>query len=340
MRSGSQPYLPWVDVLRIIGCLCVLATHVEYAGGHGGGTLVALIDYFGIAGFMPFFFISGMFAFGRQRPMRAFFSDKLRRIVFPMVIWSVVYLMAMSLAGLMDWDGFLQRVLLIPFKPQVPQFWYLYVLVGVYLLTPVLSQWLASATRRQVEFYLLLWAVTLFVPFIDLVLPGAQDVITRFRGVLFYFQGFLGVMLLGYYLHRYVDIHRPSWWFWPVLLLLLSVPLWYGFTPVPLDLLNDYLSPNMLAISVALFIIVRCIRWPSWSHRLLNWLGQCSYGVYLMHMIVIRIAIIPLLKSLQLNYWLGMPLGVLLSGVILLLLVWLLSHLRWAWMLGCSLKKL
>ena len=71
--SETSKRLLWVDVLRIVGCLCVLITHVEYNGGQGGRELMSLIDFYGIAGFLRCFMVSGLFAFLRHdRWVRSF----------------------------------------------------------------------------------------------------------------------------------------------------------------------------------------------------------------------------------------------------------------------------
>ena len=325
--------LPWVDVLRIIGCLCVLCLHIEYKGGLGGNRLLALIDFFGSAGFMLFFMVSGMLALSSPRPLDAFLYSKLRRIVVPTVVWTLVYLLANVLAGRLDWMGLVHRVALMPLEPQVPQFWYLYVMMGIYLLTPVLSHWLAQASRRQVEFYLCVWLVTLFLPFLPLSKPSA---ITH---PLFYFQGYLGVVLLGYYFHRYIAVAPFRWWLWLLALVLVTLPLWVRVTGLRWELISGYLSPNMLGLSCILFLLVRCIRWPSFSHKVLSVLGQASYGIYLMHMVVIRFFVLPVVEPLHLNYCVGIPLALALVLLISFVLVWLFSHLKYAWVLGCSLKK-
>ena len=332
--SETSNRLPWVDVLRIVGCFCVLITHVEYNGGQGGRELMSLIDFYGIAGFMPFFMVSGLFAFSSPRPLVAFLRAKVRRIVVPTVVWSIIYLLANAFASRLDWVNFGQRVAMIPFEPQVPQFWFLYVLFGIYLLTPVLSHWLAQASRRQVEFYLCLWLVTLFVPLLPL---GKLTSITH---PLFYFQGYLGVVLLGHYLHRHVALTRLKWWFWLLALVLLTVPLWYRFTGLHWSVFCNYLSVNMVGLSCVLFLIVRWVHWPLYSHKVLNVLGQATYGIYLMHMVIIRFVVLPVVEPLHLNYWIGIPFALVLVSLISFVLVWLLSHLKCAWILGCSLKKM
>lgn len=336
--SPVRQHMPWVDVLRIIGCLAVLFIHVEYRHGAGGYILLPIIDFYGIAFFMLFFLVSGMLAFACPRPFSPFLRSKFRRIVVPMLVWSIIYLAMRAATGHLALNDLPARLALLPFKPQVPQFWYLYVLLGVYLLTPIAAHWLHHSTQRQVIFYLALWGVTLCIPLAAHYCPDITSSI-EVVGPLFYLQGFAGVMLLGHYMHRYVHFSHLPWWHWLITLTLGTVPIWYRLLPLPYSLLNTYLSPNMIALSCAIFVLVRQVAWPQQMHGILNFLGQSSYGVYLMHMVVILGIVNPIIEPLRLNYWIGIPLALGLTLAISLSLVWLLSHLRWAWVLGCDLKK-
>lgn len=334
MMARNRQHFVWVDAMRIVGCLGVLLTHCVYNNGSGGNELIALIDFYGIAGFMLFFMLSGIFAFSDERPLGAVLRSKFRRIVIPLVSWSVVYLLLYAFTGRLSWGEFPYRLLQMPFKPQIPQFWYLYIVLGAYLLSPILSQWLSHATARQVRFYLLLWVATLFVPLVCHFWPDGSMIIDYFHGVLFYYQGFLGIMLLGYYLQRFVSFRRIPLWLWILGALLLLAPVLYPLTKLPFNLFNRYLSPTMVALTAVMFVVLRQVNWPSCWHRALRWIGGNTYGVYLMHMIVIKFIAWPVIEPLRLNYWLGIPLILLITLAIGLPLTSLLSHSRLSWLVG------
>ena len=72
----------------------------------------------------------------------------------------------------------------------------MYTLIGLYLLTPILAAWLQRASRSAVEFYLIVWAVSLCYPFIGKYLT----INTSDTGILYYFSGYAGYYVLGWYL--------------------------------------------------------------------------------------------------------------------------------------------
>jgi len=82
----------------------------------------------------------------------------------------------------------------------------MYVLIGLYLLTPILSTWLQSASRKSVEFYLLIWFIMLCYPYIK----PYVSICTSNEGILYYFTGYVGYYLLGWYLRTYYSNIRTK----------------------------------------------------------------------------------------------------------------------------------
>ncbi len=75
----------------------------------------------------------------------------------------------------------------------------MYTLTGLYLLAPILSRWIVAAERKELRFYLLLCGITFIYPYLSIVLMVNETI----TGSLFYFSGYIGYFLLGYYLNRY-----------------------------------------------------------------------------------------------------------------------------------------
>ena len=75
---------------------------------------------------------------------------------------------------------------------------------------PFFSAWLKQATEKQMKIFLSVWFITLFLPY-------CQEYISSYiggtcawndYGTLYYFSGFSGYLLLGYYLkdrNKFVD---------------------------------------------------------------------------------------------------------------------------------------
>lgn len=150
-----------------------------------------------------FFMISGALVLYKRQEFLTFIKKRISRIVLPMVIWTIISLIVACFEGKMMWCEMPERILKIPFCPQVGTYWFIYVIFGIYLLTPIVSTWLANTGRREVEIMLLIWGGTSVFPFIQ------SEVVHRLvafnGGIFYYFYGFLGFALFGYYLRRYVN---------------------------------------------------------------------------------------------------------------------------------------
>ena len=55
--------------------------------------------------------------------------------------------------------------------------WYLYMLIGLYLIMPLISPLLRAASRNELRAVLRIWGVTLFLPYLRLFAPqlGYED---------------------------------------------------------------------------------------------------------------------------------------------------------------------
>lgn len=75
----------------------------------------------------------------------------------------------------------------------------MYTLIGMYLVAPIITPFLERATKRELQFVLLLWIITTCWPFLSLFLK----VNTGNTSMLHLFSGYTGYLVLGYYLKRY-----------------------------------------------------------------------------------------------------------------------------------------
>jgi surface polysaccharide O-acyltransferase-like enzyme len=103
--------------------------------------------------------------------------------------------------------------------------WFVYMLVGVYMLMPLLSPWAEKVSKRELQMYLgICLFTTLFPALRDWLAGGEVSVIYGTSGLprqaffplwgecswnsygtFYYFSGFLGYLLLGLYLRRFVS---------------------------------------------------------------------------------------------------------------------------------------
>ena len=221
----------WLDFLRVTACFLVMIVHSTepfYLGGDGTLVLSAT-DAFWVSVFeglsrccVPLFVIASGYL---QLPLRhstgEFFRRRAVRIVVPMLIWTVVYALV--------WGQPVENLkgLLLNFNYAAGHLWFVYMLLGLYLIMPLLSPWAEKVSRRELGIYLGIWGLTLLIPFVRESAGGMAPVIYAWDGLpapalfplwgeaswnpfgLFYYvSGFVGYLLLGLYIKRFVPVSR------------------------------------------------------------------------------------------------------------------------------------
>ena len=222
----------WLDWMRVTACFLVMVTHScepFYLGGEGSLILtssdavwVAILNSIPRACVALFVFTSAYLQFPLHYDTCTFFKKRVRRILPPFIFWTLVYAIV--------WGDPVQnlRDLLLNFNYAAGHLWFVYMLVGLYLIMPLLSPWAERVSKRELQVYLGIWLFTTVIPLIRQLVGGAAPVIygpsgipnaARYPlwgeaswnayGVFYYLSGFVGYLLLGLYFRRFVD--KMSW---------------------------------------------------------------------------------------------------------------------------------
>ena len=188
-----------------------------------------------------------------------------------------------------------RAIVSIPFSVQGHGvLWFMYTLVSLYLLAPVISPFLVRSSEKEIRFYLILWGVALCYPWLKAWL-GIDESPT---GILYYFTGYAGYFVLGYYLKTYQPKIHPI-----LSLLLIVVPVIalavYAYTG------HGHWQSSGRFWHLSIFMVMMCIGWFNLikltCNKLNNWLmekqsrynflvtfSNCSFGIYLIHIFIMR----------------------------------------------------
>ena len=222
----------WLDWLRVVACFLVMLTHSTepfYLGGKGSLILTysdavwaAVMDVLSRAAVVLFIIASSYLQFPLHYSTKEFFRKRALRILPPFLIWSIVYALV--------WGSPVQNFkdLLWNFNYAAGHLWFVYMLIGVYLIMPLLSPWAEKVGKKELQVYLGIWLFTTLLPLLRDWLGGAAPVIYGPSGIpnpakyplwgeaswnnygLFYYvSGMLGYLLLGLYFRKFVG--EMSW---------------------------------------------------------------------------------------------------------------------------------
>lgn len=296
-----------LDLLRVIACYLVIQQHASefYYIGENGAVVtgdntfwIGIITSICRISVPLFVMISGYFLLPMSDSTSTFFRKRFTRVLYPFLIWAALYAVYFVFTRGDSLEQMVFNILQIPvnFGTLVGHLWYIYMLIGLYILIPILSPWLRSASKKELQGYLCLWALTTLLPYIHLVFPGVLgECFWNPTPLLYYYTGFVGYLLLGYYLKKYgrLSILTSS------ILLLVG----YGVTAYifcsridttltvdKLELSWQFCTFNVMAASVGLFSLFQAItaKGTSAFGRLMTNVSNLSYGMYLGHIIVLN----------------------------------------------------
>ncbi|MCW4030032.1 MAG: acyltransferase family protein [Candidatus Bathyarchaeota archaeon] len=230
-----------------------------------------------------------------EEPIRVFLRKRLSRIGLAFFFWTAIYII---------WGFFIYQfpltaqnisdsILKSLFTGAYYQFWFIYLIVGLYLITPILRVLIANASDRIIRYLLLLWFVGVAVlPLVNLAAGFALDT------TVFIIGGWVGYYILGTYLQK-VKL-QPKLLYGLLALSFAWTLIGVGLMVYPFAGLNltylffDYLTANVIVGSVAVFLLLSKVRsdWPTSTHpnlqRLISAISKNTLPIFLFHLIIME----------------------------------------------------
>ena len=241
-NSISDNRIVWLDVIRCVAMIMVIGVHC-IDPFYISPTMRAIPEYTHWAAIygsllrpsVPLFvMMTGLLLLPvKKQPLGKFYKKRIYRVLFPFLIWSVLYSMFPWVTGVLGLpkeiigDFFcytqgqesqslidsLKDVAMIPFNfsHKENHMWYIYLLIGLYLYMPFFSAWIENADRKTKRAFLLIWSISLFIPYLKEYVANClfersgyvfgTDTWNEF-GLFYYFAGFNGYLLLGHYVKK------------------------------------------------------------------------------------------------------------------------------------------
>jgi surface polysaccharide O-acyltransferase-like enzyme len=232
-----------------------------------------------------------------DEPLRVFFKKRINRIALPFIFWGTAYFAWRFFVNheSLSFESIWQGILTGPYN----HFWYLYILVGLYLVTPILRVLVAHADWKILKYFLLVWFIgTAIAPLIGLFNIGTLN------GGVFIITGWIGYFLLGAYLQK-VQLRSLTLYIllfagyaWTILgTYIVTGSIGQRFS----QFFYDAFSFNVIMVSIALFMLLRNVSSKNLEGRfsrtksLLHTISMNTLPIYLLHVM--------LLESLQKGYF-------------------------------------
>jgi surface polysaccharide O-acyltransferase-like enzyme len=290
-----------VNLIRALAIFLVIVIHASaeqptiYQLSYGGAWwTINFYDSLARCSIPLFIIVSGFLlleASKLKESNHVFLKKRVLRIIPPLIFWAAIYFVwryfvdgeSISLATV--YNDLLSG-------NEYFHFPFLYLLFGLYLITPVLRPAIASSSEKMLKYIIILsFTGVAIVSFINLF------IFFNLAPSLFIFGSFVGYFVLGVYLPR-LKI-KP----YKLIGLFIAGYIWTVVGTWVLTLKNggqlnqffyDYSQLNVILMTIPVFLLLSQLP-PQWfekrfsktTNKLVNLIGQNTLAIYLFHVIVL-----------------------------------------------------
>ena len=319
----------WIDYLRIISAFAVVMIHVVYLGRLsfwvGADTTLCLTVFNFLCFAVPIFvMITGYLQLNPEKEFN--FKKSFIRIASVLCIFGVTYAWMELIFNdhSISFGQIGKAIINMVQGNSWVHLWYLYMLIGLYLIIPFFRTWIKHASDREIRYFLLLNFVFNSV-FVRLAHYGISSAFYIQISTIFPFY-----LVLGYYWGNYQRkiSNKVIGIAWAVCLI--SIYVAASFFNIIFDAYN---YNNIITVAMVILIFLTFKNLPE-IHRnghirvYINSCSRCSFGIYIVHMVFVN----ALYKFLKVNPY---EYNILIFWVVISLIIFALS-----WMTSWILMKL
>ncbi len=359
--SKEQPRLVWLDVIRTVAMIMVISVHCidPFYISPIYGKMPEYTHWAAIYGSIlrpsvPLFaMMTGLLLLPvKTTSIGAFYKKRIYRVLFPFIIWSVLYNIFPWITGVMGLpkeiigtffcyvqgnesqalSDSLKDIAMIPFNFSFKEnhMWYIYLLIGLYLYMPFFSAWIEKADRKTERIFLGIWCISLFLPYMHAYISNylhGEATWNQF-GTLYYFAGFNGYLLLGHYLKQGNNWNiQKTLAICSVIFIVGYIITYYGFKAAvsnpassesDMELFFTFCSPNVLLMTIAIFLTLQKVKIKNQTATsILASITKYGFGIYIVHYFFVGPAFL-LIGMLNLP----IPLQVPIMAIFIFILSW------------------
>jgi len=290
----------WIDLIRVVAVFQVVLVHLSYVIFFKEDLLspnwvaANFYDSFSRMGVPLFFMVSGYLLLGRSEPVFDFFRKRFVKVGIPTLFWTVAYLVWSVEAyrnGTMNPIGIALSILKTMYLGDVEiHLWFLYILIGIYLVVPILRVFVSAASRRDLTYFVGIWFLA--TPLFELAqrMLGFPTALT-----IPVVTGYVGYFMLGYLLAD-VTLTRRGRTLSALGCIVAIAVTFFGTNMLsaragPIDAyFYSYFSPPTALASICGFLLLKDLGGNlGKAGKIISAISATSFGIFLIHIFVIEL---------------------------------------------------
>lgn len=345
MKEQGQSRNITLDILRILACFLIVLAHTSSEGvsGFAANTMnwayAHVLNTVGHTGTILFLFISGALLLSEEYRFtpRKFYTCNFLRLLVAYCAWVVIYhLIGFLGRGQYSWPYIKDMIINIIKGEAGYHFWYVPMLLGIYLILPMLRA-VCRAEKGVVHYFVVLFLIVqvLFTTIKAFEFPYKYLLISLMDRIPFTMVNhYVGYFVMGYWLAGIVKKYTPACNRWRGGFLLVTGVVVSLVGDILLSRQNGYnsiffnslFSVSMCIAAVGIFMMLHGypVKETTQVVHKLKGISQLTFGVYMLHPLMLGVILrIPLTERIPV----GIAYPMLACAVfgLCLLLSWILS---------------
>ena len=296
--------LLWIDLIKIFSMFSVIIlhaaspilyrlNHIDFSDWMSGNIYEGMVRMA-----VPLFFmVSGVLLLGskKEESLVDFFKKRFSKVVIPLLVWSFIYILITKYSHGKDID-ILTHILYSFNKPQYYHLWFMYAILGIYLILPILKVFIQNSSKELQIYFVSIWfVVAVALPFFN----HFHFIQLWIKSYLPMMIGYMGYLVLGYLLAQ-IKLNKKIVFTALIFIVLASTATIYGTYQLSIEAnkfvgyLHGNFGPFTFILAVSYFIVLRYIGEKFLSDtskvsQTITLLSATSLGIYLVHPIFLRV---------------------------------------------------
>jgi surface polysaccharide O-acyltransferase-like enzyme len=315
----------WGDLLKIFAIFAVIILHLAASNWEEQPVNTFEWNVFNfydasVRWCVPIFvMLSGMVFLNPSKNITrvSIFKKYLFRILCSLFFWGVFYgLLSLTKKIIFGEIMFsLEQIILIigklVFGPPWYHLWFLYLIIGLYLLTPLIRIFIINSNKKDIEYSLILFLIFgTIIPLFNSYSSNSIYMKIPETG------GYVGYYIAGYYFSKYnlSKSYKSGFYVLGIVSVICTILLTSVISirsNFPDSTLYAYLSPTTMFTSFAIFIFFK----SSISNKIVNkklimkikYISSCTFGIYLVHDVWLQLMLMVGVDSLSFNPLFSIP---------------------------------
>lgn len=319
-----------IKLLTPIATFLVILLHtaaVPFNTFHSAWSVAVMYDALGRISFPLYLLIAGYISLNKNESLLSTLKTRVLNLLLPLVAWTAIYLFYNHIVNGSTASFSLLETLS---TPAYPHLWFIYTLILLYLVTPLLNTFIQHGSQQRINYIIAIWLALasvymLFDNFKDSVLESHPVLAPSNIDMVVYLSGFyiIGGVVRRYKLAPKVTIAAIIF----ILSAVLTAVMCYSLsisTNQPNDIFLFYSAPTIVTLALACFFMLlnAQLQFTQRINLAIRGLTRLSMGIFFIHMLVLE-TLLRLLPVDFENYYaiLSIPAMALLSYAASALLV-------------------